>query len=64
MNITNGNGTDVLYHQGCLPFATENLLDVQFGRSKNIYIQTFLRSSQSGIKVKFGILKQGISSGK
>ena len=64
LNITNGNGIDILYHQGCVPFATENLLDVQFGRSKNIYIQTYLGSSQSSVKVKFGILKEGISSGE
>ena len=62
--ITNGNGTDVLYHRGCAPFATENLMDVQFGRSTNISIQTYLGSLQSSVKVKFGILKKDISSGK
>ena len=62
--ITNGNGTDVLYHRGCAPFATENLMDVQFGRSTNIAIQTYMGSLQSSVKIKFGILKKGISSGK
>ena len=64
VKITNGNGVDVLHHQGCVPFATENLLDVQFGSSENISIQAYLGSSQSSVKVKFGILKEGISSGE
>ena len=63
VKITDGNGTDVLYHRGCFPFATENLLDVQFGLLRNISVETYLGSAQSSVKIKFAILKNGISSG-
>ena len=63
VKITDGDGTDVLYHRGCVPFATENLLDVQFGLSNNISVETYLGSAQSSVKIKFAVLKNGISSG-
>ena len=63
MKIIDGGGTEVLNQKGCLPFATENLLDVQFGSSGNISIQVYLGNTQSSVKIKFAILKNGISSG-
>ena len=62
--ITDGNGSSVFYHQGCVPFAPENLLDVQFGLSGNITVQVYLQSTNSNIKVNYAILKRGLTSGK
>ena len=62
--VTDGNGTDVLYHYGCVTFAPEILLDVHFGHSNNISIQVHTSSSSSSIKIKFAILKQSLTSGK
>ena len=63
MKIIDGGGTEVLNQKGCLPFTTENLLDVQFGSSGNISIQVYLGNTQSSVNIKFAILKNGISSG-
>ena len=63
MKIIDGGGTEVLNQKGCVPFTTENLLDVQFGSSGNISIQVYLGNTQSSVKIKFAILKNGISSG-
>jgi len=60
--ITDGNGNDVLYQRGCVPFAAENLLDVQFGLSRNISVEAYLGNSRSSVTIKFAILKKGISS--
>ncbi|XP_073249655.1 neurotrypsin-like [Porites lutea] len=62
VKIIDGGGTEVLNQKGCLPFTTENLLDVQFGSSGNISIQVYLGNTQSSVKIKFAILKNGISS--
>ena len=63
MKITDGVGTGVFNQRGCVPFATENLLDVQFGSSGNISVQVYLENAQSSLKIKFAVLKNGISSG-
>ena len=63
MKIIDGGGTEVLNQKGCVPFITENLLDVQFGSSGNISIQVYLGNTQSSVKIKFAIMKNGISSG-
>ena len=63
MKIIDGGGTEVLNQKGCVPFTTENLLDVQFGSSGNISIQVYLGNTQSNVKIKFAIMKNGISSG-
>ena len=63
MKITDGVGTEVLHQRGCVPFATENLLDVQFGSSGNISVQVYLENAQSRVKIKFAVLKNSISSG-
>ena len=63
MKITDGEGTKVFNQQGCVPFATENLLDVQFGSSGNISVQVLLGNAQSSVKIKFAVLKNGLSSG-
>ena len=63
MKIIDGGGTEVLNQKGCVPFTTENLLDVQFGSSGNISIQVYLGNTQSRVKIKFAIMKNGISSG-
>ena len=63
MKITDGGGTVVLNQKGCVPFTTENLLDVQFASSGNISIQVYLGNTQSSVKIKFAILKNGVSSG-
>ena len=63
MKIIDGGRMEVLNQKGCVPFTTENLLDVQFGSSGNISIQVYLGNTQSSVKIKFAILKNGISSG-
>ena len=63
VKITDGVGTEVLHRRGCAPFVTENLLDVQFGSSGNISVQVYLENAQSSLKIKFAVLKNGISSG-
>ena len=63
MKIIDGGGTEVLNQKGCVPFTTENLLGVQFGSSGNISIQVYLGNTQSSVKIKFAIMKNGISSG-
>ena len=63
MKIIDGGGTEVLNQKGCVPFTTENLLDVQFGSSGNISIQVYLGNAQSSVRIKFAIMKNGISSG-
>ena len=63
MKIIDGGGIEVLNQKGCVPFTTENLLDVQFGSSGNISIQVYLGNTQSSVKIKFAIMKNGISSG-
>ena len=62
MKIIDGGGNEILSHTGCVPFTTENLLDVQFGLSGNISIQVFLGNTQSSVKIKFAILKNKKSS--
>ncbi|KAM7428099.1 hypothetical protein ABFA07_020874 [Porites harrisoni] len=62
VKIIDGGGTEVLNQKGCVPFTTENLLDVQFGSSGNISIQVYLGNTQSSVKIKFAIMKNGISS--
>ena len=63
MKIIDGGGNEILSHTGCVPFTAENLLDVQFGSSGNISIQVYLGNTQSSVKIKFAILKNGIYSG-
>ena len=63
VKITDGKDTSILHHRGCLLFAEENLLDVEFGQSNNISLQANLESPDSSIKIKFAILKKGFSSG-
>ncbi|KAL9986057.1 hypothetical protein ACROYT_G000123 [Oculina patagonica] len=60
--IIDGNGTEVLYHFGCASFAPEILADVAFGLSSNISIQVNTKSQDSSIKIKFAILKKGLTS--
>ncbi|XP_022786238.1 uncharacterized protein LOC111326491 isoform X2 [Stylophora pistillata] len=63
VKITDGNGTDVLYHKGCNEkFAPEILFDVHFGSSDNISIQVYTSSSSSSIKIEYGILRQSLTS--
>ena len=63
--ITDGNGTEVLYHNGCNDkFAPEILFDVHFGLSNNISIQVYTSGSSSSIKIEYAILRQSLSSGK
>lgn len=63
--ITDGNGTEVLYHNGCNEkFAPEILFDVHFGLSNNISIQVYTYGSSSSIKIEYAILRQSLSSGK
>lgn len=65
VKITDGNGTDVLYHNGCNEqFAPEILFDVHFGLSNNISIQVYTGSSSSSIKVEYVSLMQSPTSGK
>ena len=63
MKISDGTGTEVFNQRGCVPFITENLLDVQFGSSGNISVQVYLGNAQSRVKMKFAIVKKGISTG-
>ncbi|XP_022786253.1 MAM and fibronectin type III domain-containing protein 1-like [Stylophora pistillata] len=63
VKITDGNGTDVLYHNGCNEqFAPEILFDVHFGLSNNISIQVYTGSSSSSIKVEYVSLMQSPTS--
>ena len=52
MKISDGTGTEVLNQQGCVPFTTENLMDVQFGSCGNISVQVYLGNAQSRVKIK------------
>lgn len=62
--ITDGNSTEVLYHRGCDgSFAPEIFTDVQFGLSNNISVQVYTEGLRRGIKIKFAILKNGLTSG-
>ena len=63
MKIIDGGGNQILNHRGCVPFTTENLLDVQFGSSGNISIQVYMGNTQSSVEIKFAILKNSIYSG-
>ena len=63
MEVTDEVDTEVFNQQGCVSFVTENLLDVQFGSSGNISVQVYLENAQSSLKIKFAVLKNGISSG-
>ena len=63
MKIIDGGGNQILNHRGCVPFTTENLLDVQFGSSANISIQVYMGNTQSSVEIKFAILKNSIYSG-
>ncbi|KAL9986055.1 hypothetical protein ACROYT_G000121 [Oculina patagonica] len=60
--IIDGNGTEVLDHFGCASFAPEILADVAFGLSSNISIQVNTDRLDSSIKIKFAILKNGLTS--
>ena len=46
-----------------MSFAPEILADVPFGISNSISIQVYMQSYGSGIKMKFAILKKGLTSG-
>ena len=62
--IIAGNSIEALFHSGCDgQFAPEILTDVHFGRSHNISVQVYTGSSSSNIKIKFAILKKGLTSG-
>ncbi|KAJ7356092.1 hypothetical protein OS493_027019 [Desmophyllum pertusum] len=63
VRITDGNATQVFYHDGCESFAPEIVLDVKFGFSNNITVQLNTRTSGRSIKIKFAILKKGLTSG-
>ena len=63
VKIIDGNGTEVLYHLGCMSFAPEILADVPFGVSKNISIQIYTLKYGNSIKMKYAILKEGLASG-
>ena len=63
MKIIDGGGNQILNHRGCVPFTTENLLDVQFGSSGNISIQVYMGNTQSSVEIKFAILKNSVYSG-
>ncbi|KAL9986065.1 hypothetical protein ACROYT_G000134 [Oculina patagonica] len=59
--IIDGNGTEVLHHLGCVSFAPE-ILEVPFGVSKNISFQVYTQNSGNSVKMKFTILKKGLTS--
>ena len=46
-----------------MSFAPEILADVSFGLSNNISIQIYTQSYGNGIKMKYAILKKGLTSG-
>ena len=61
-----GNGTVVFAVRGwnnSMPFSS-SLQQIWFGESKNIEIQARLISKRSYIKIVYGILKQGLNSGR
>ena len=63
MKIIDGNGTEILYQLGCASFAPEILADVPFGVLNNISIQVYTQSYGNSIKMKYVILKGGLTSG-
>ena len=63
VKIINGNGTEVLYHLGCVSFAPEILADVPFRLSENVSIKVYTQRYGSSIKINFAILKNGLKSG-
>ena len=63
VKIIDGNGTEVLYHPGCVSVAPEILADVPFGLSNNISIQVYSQNYGNSIKMKYAILKEGLASG-
>ena len=46
-----------------MAFAPEILVDVPFGLSNNISIQVYTQSYGNSIKMKYAILKEGLTSG-
>ena len=46
-----------------MSFAPEILADVPFGVSDNISIQVYTQSYGNSIKMKYAILKEGLTSG-
>ncbi|KAJ7356091.1 hypothetical protein OS493_027018, partial [Desmophyllum pertusum] len=62
VKITDGNATQVFYHRGCESFAPEIISDVNFGLSNNITVQLITLRSGRSLKIKFAILKKGLTS--
>ena len=63
VKITDGNGTGLLYHPGCVTYSVEVLAHVTFGLSNNISIQAYAERPATTIMIKFAILKKGLESG-
>ncbi|XP_078352104.1 MAM and LDL-receptor class A domain-containing protein 2-like [Oculina patagonica] len=62
VKIIEGNGTEVLHHTGCKSFTPKILADVPFGISNNISIQVNIGKRGNSIKLKYAILKKGLTS--
>ena len=63
VKITDGNGTGLLYHPGCVTYSVEVLAHVTFGLSNNIFIQAYAERPATTIMIKFAILKKGLEPG-
>ncbi|KAJ7356076.1 DNA replication complex GINS protein PSF1 [Desmophyllum pertusum] len=62
VRITDGTATQVFYHRGCDSITPEILSDVIFGLSNNITVQLITWNIRRSIKIKFAILKKGLTS--
>ena len=65
VKVFDGSGAQVFTWEGCRKNHTlETFLEVPFQESHNVTIQVLLENRQSYLKVDYGILKDGLFSGK
>ena len=64
IRITDGNGTLVYSRRGYSSSIRQSFLQVDFGRRDSINFQIYLTRSYSRFKLQYGIVKQGLGSGK
>ena len=65
VKVFDGSGAQVLTGEGCRKNHTfERFLEIPFQQSQNVTIQVLIENRQSYLKVDYGILKDGLFSGK
>lgn len=64
IKIIDGNGSIVLNYNGYMSSPRKTFVEVKYGNGKNITVEIYLIYRQSWFKLRYGIAKKGLLSGK